>query len=100
MDVTERFERDLDDATEFVLNNKQANVFLWWVLNQCGIYTVTGAGNSMTYFNEGKRNVGLAIINRICSVEPEAYARLMLSQRLIEAADLKAIDDETAKTTV
>ena len=68
--------QDVEEATRWVLQNSQSRRFLWWILQQCGIYRITATGNSLTYLYEGERNVGLKIINQINAVDEAAYSAL------------------------
>lgn len=68
---------DLDDATRFVLAHPQARQFVWWILEQCGIFRVSFSGNSSTFFAEGERNIGLKIVSQLDSVSPTAFPKLM-----------------------
>jgi hypothetical protein len=68
---------DLDDATRFVLSDARARRFVWWILEQCGVFRVSFSGNSSTFFAEGERNIGLKIISQLDGVSPTAFPKLM-----------------------
>lgn len=46
---------------------------MWRNLSKCGIYTTTMTGNSWSYHNEGKRSVGLEMLNDILLADPSAW---------------------------
>lgn len=60
-----------------VLSKYEGRAFLWELLSKCGIYDVSFRGdNSLTFFNEGRRSVGLELIALIEEVEPFAISRI------------------------
>jgi len=77
---------DLDDATRFVLQHAQARQFVWWVLEQCGLFRVSFSGNSSTFFAEGERNIGLKIVSQLDGVSPTAFPKMMLDMASEEEA--------------
>jgi hypothetical protein len=54
--------------------------FIWYVLELCDLYTDTFTGNSQTFYLEGKRAVGLAILQLLEDTDPLLYARLLLER--------------------
>lgn len=85
---------DLDEATRFVLSTDKGKLFLWWVLERCGVFHQSFSGNSATYFAEGERNVGLKIISQLDAVSPTAFPKLMLDMAAAEEAR-RAIEKES-----
>jgi hypothetical protein len=79
------------------LPNTQGRRFLWWILQQCGIYRITATGNSLTYLYEGERNVGLKIINQINAVDEAAYSALCYTMAE-ERKARKAVKGKKAET--
>lgn len=47
--------------------------FYWRLLSECGVYTTSFTGNSTTFFNEGRRSIGLWGIEQIMVANPAAY---------------------------
>lgn len=86
---------DLDDATRFVLSNPRARRFLWWVLEQCGLFRASFSGNSSTFFAEGERNIGLKIISQLDGVNPTAFPKLMFDMAADEEARRASGKEET-----
>ena len=73
-------ERDLlQSNVRELLKTKYGQAFIWEVLSICDLYGHHFTGNSTTFFNEGKRAVGLAILELLEDVDPEAYARMLLN---------------------
>jgi hypothetical protein len=58
-------EQNLDLAVKSVFGNKQGRMVLHHILSFCGIYQSTFTGNSSTFFKEGKREVGLRLIDLV-----------------------------------
>lgn len=49
---------------------------LWWILSLSSVFGNCFTGNSVTYFNEGKREVGLRILNMIDDADENAFHEL------------------------
>ncbi|WP_443747236.1 Bbp19 family protein [Asticcacaulis solisilvae] len=47
------------------------------LLDTCGVYRTSFTGNSHTFFNEGQRNVGLVLIDKVHRHAPEQYTVMM-----------------------
>lgn len=68
-------EREIE-ALRNILSTYDGRAFLWRLLEECGIYTSSFTGNSTTFFNEGKRHVGLWTLNEIMDVNPNLYQQM------------------------
>lgn len=42
----------------------------WWLLTQCHLYQTSFTGNSLTYFKEGERNIGLKALGLMLEAKP------------------------------
>lgn len=73
-----REETELELSTQFVLAEPRAREFIWWILAQCGVYSAQPITNGETGVHLGRRIIGLTIINQINSVDPIAYAQMMI----------------------
>jgi hypothetical protein len=63
-----------DEELRAVLSQPVGRAVLWAVLEQCGIYRSSFSPEALNMaFQEGGRNVGLELITRIQSVDPNAY---------------------------
>lgn len=56
-----------------LLETKQGRAWAWWLLGQCGVFRTSFTGNSTTFFNEGKRDIGLLLLGDITREFPDAY---------------------------
>jgi len=72
-----RKEQDKEDLHNILLS-PGGRRFLWKVLEECGVYKISFTGNSHTFFNEGKRQIGLNLIADIFDADPNAYVEMRL----------------------
>lgn len=78
-------QRDADKlvSTEFkndILNLSKTDSgkrFIWYVLSLAGIYQSTYTGNAESHFLEGRRSIGLDVLNDIQEVDPMIYINLL-----------------------
>lgn len=66
----------LEEAYRFVLGDEKGRRVLWHVLSECGVFRLSMTGNSQTFFNEGMRNIGLRLLDRVMTIEPDAFAEM------------------------
>jgi hypothetical protein len=64
-----------------VLRSEQGKDVIWNILGMCQLYSESFTGNSTTFYNEGKRAVGLEILQLLEDVNPAAYADLLIHQQ-------------------
>ena len=48
-----------------VMNTPDGKRVLWDILEMCGVFQLSMTGNSMTYFKEGKRSIGLYLMTML-----------------------------------
>lgn len=58
-----------------------ARDLLWFVLGVCNVWGGIFTGNSQTFFLEGKRQVGIEILQLMEEVDPTLFPRLMLEKQ-------------------
>lgn len=72
--------RELDqlknDVTR-VFGSSEGKRILYHVLAMCGIYSDCFTGNAHTYYYEGRRSVGLELLELIMETDPEIYIQLI-----------------------
>jgi hypothetical protein len=62
---------------QWVLNSPSGRRYLWKVLCNCGIYkTSYGQGEDISFL-EGRRNIGLSILDDINDVDRTIYSKMM-----------------------
>jgi hypothetical protein len=68
-------ERELDDIKR-ILETDFGRRFVWRYLGLAGVFQTSFTGNSTTFFNEGKRDIGLKLLADITEAKPEAYLQM------------------------
>ena len=79
----ERLRRE--DAERFVMSDARGRYFVWNLLEAAGLFRVSFTGNSETFFNEGKRSLGLQLIAELEEKTPRDFLT-MWQERLSEKA--------------
>lgn len=68
----------IDSAVSKAIEDAEGRKFLWWLLEIGRVGLQPYANNALnTAFNCGEMNVGQRILDRIISVSPEGYLRMM-----------------------
>ena len=70
-----RKELEQDDVKK-ILGTPEGLRFFWRLLEIAGIYRTTFTGNSNSFFNEGRRSVGLEIKADLMDVDPDHEGRM------------------------
>lgn len=70
------------EAADFkwLMSDKRGRRIVWGLLERAGVYRTSFTGNSETFFNEGKRNIGLVYVDLIHTHCAEKY-NLMVSEQ-------------------
>ncbi|HEE0039855.1 TPA: hypothetical protein R8G25_000409 [Citrobacter freundii] len=69
-------QRDIDDI-KFVMNSEQGRRVVWSILERGKVFSPCFAGDShLTAFNEGQRNMALALFQRVMAHCPEQYLKM------------------------
>jgi len=90
-----REQQELDLATQFVLSEPRAREFVWWILEKCAIYSAPPVVNGETGIHIGRRVIGVSVINQLTSVEPGAYAQMMVEAH--NRAERRMREEQNAK---
>lgn len=78
-------EIELRNDISNIVQTESGRRLLWWLLSLTGVYLPSYTGNSDTYFNEGRRAVGLEIMHRLVSVAPGVFEDMIRTgERLTE----------------
>jgi hypothetical protein len=78
-------QEDLDFV--WLLDQAAGRRVLWRILGWCGVFTTSFTGNQVTYFNEGKRQIGLDLIGLISKLKPSALVQMMEESKKREEAN-------------
>jgi len=75
--VKEKFGRkqELNDVYN-ILAIPSGRRWVWRVLSDCGVFKSSFTGNSTTFFNEGRRDIGLRILADVMEANPDAYVQM------------------------
>ncbi len=65
------------DDLKWIMGNRRGRRFVWRILERAGIYRTTFTGNSNGFFLEGKRELGLTIVQDIHQACPELYFEMI-----------------------
>ena len=63
-----------------LLKTRHGKDVIWHILSLCNIYSDTFTGNSQTFYLEGRRSVGLQVLQLLEDADPLAYAELLLEK--------------------
>jgi hypothetical protein len=75
MDKKDKSRQNIEkDDLVFLLSHRQGRRYLWRLMAKCGVYQISAVtSGSTTYYNEGRREIGLNILNEIMEFDPESY---------------------------
>lgn len=57
-----------------LLSTYGGRAYIWRLLSQCGVYKISFTGNSTTFFNEGKRQIGLWVLEEVFEADPASFS--------------------------
>lgn len=76
-EVRERLDRRKRENLAWVASTKKGQEYLMWELMECGIWRSSFSPNSnQTAFNEGRRDIGLALVALMDEVDPNLFPKL------------------------
>ena len=61
-----------------VLKSRAGKAVIWHILSMGNIYSDSFTGNSTTFYNEGRRAIGLQILQLLEDADTTLYPRLLL----------------------
>lgn len=61
----------------WLLGDARGREVVWNLLAECGVFKTSFTGNSTTFFNEGRRDIGLRLLATINDVDPAAYLKMV-----------------------
>ena len=72
-----RHDREIDDL-KTVLKKPEGRRMVYKLLCECGVFKASFSQNSMTTaFQEGRRDIGLALLRDLDEAEPQAYSQML-----------------------
>lgn len=83
---TEKLKRDRElRDVHHVLSTREGRRFYWRYLCECRIFQSSfNNSGSVTYFNEGKRDVGLKLLSEMDEAAPESYLLMLKESKEIQ----------------
>ncbi len=69
------------DDLRAVLSSPNGRRFIWRLLKDCKIYEESFTGNSTTFYNEGRRSVGLKILDSVMKADVDMYLKMQLEHK-------------------
>jgi len=92
-DFLRKHDRDIDDLRK-IIKTPEGRRFVWKILSECSIYKASFTLNSMqTAFNEGRRDIGLALLADLNEADTFAYAKMQQEY----VSELKSKQNEKKK---
>lgn len=71
---------ELDDV-RWLMSDKRGRRLIWRLFAIAGIYRTSFTGNSTTFFNEGRRDVGLHFLSDVQEACPERFLEMLKEQK-------------------
>lgn len=82
LEQTER-RRENSDLRK-VLSTPEGRRFIWKMLGRAGVFRSSFTGNSHTFFNEGKREIGLGLFEDVMTINSEMFVRMQKENTSLE----------------
>jgi len=82
-----------------LLKSRAGKDVIWNILTFCDLYGDLFTGNSQTFYLEGKRSVGLYVLQLLEDADPTAYARLLLDKQNIGVSEDGRAESDTGADT-
>lgn len=66
---------------KWLMAHKQGRRIMWRMLSMSGVFRSSMTGNSSTFFNEGRRDIGLQLMAEINDHSLDAYVLMLKEQK-------------------
>lgn len=66
---------------KWLMAHKQGRRLMWRLLSMAGVFRTSMTGNSSTFFNEGRRDIGLQLMAEINDHSLDAYVLMLKEQK-------------------
>lgn len=74
--------RRYKEAVIWLMSDKRGRLFVYRLLESCGVYRISYVGNADTNFREGERNQGLKLMSTVEECCPGSYVMMLKENRL------------------
>lgn len=71
---------DIRDAFKSILANEHGKLVISWIMREARLFALSTDDKNSVEFNEGKRSVGLAILEQIVLADQEGWIKLQQEQ--------------------
>ena len=79
--------RQRDEALRWLMSDQRGRRFVWNLLGKAGVFRSSMAGSAeLTAFNEGRRDIGLALLADVTRLSPENYTLMQSEQTVSDTA--------------
>jgi hypothetical protein len=75
-ELQERWRKKQIDDFAKVLSLPEGRRLLWRIMEEASVFKTTFTGNSTTFFNEGKRSIGLMVLGEVMVASPEKFQQM------------------------
>lgn len=65
----------------WLMSQERGRRFIWRLLSRAGVFQSSFTGNSGTFFNEGRRDIGLWVLSSIMASCPEDFIKMLTEQK-------------------
>jgi len=72
-------EQELSDV-RWILSDARGRRFIWRLFDYCGVYRTVMTGNSYTFHNAGKQDVGHFVMGEVSMADPMALVNMTREQ--------------------
>jgi hypothetical protein len=69
-------DKDLEDLRA-ILALESGRRFIWRYLGECGVFRSSWEPSAKIHFNEGRRDIGLRLLDDVMNANPQSYITMM-----------------------
>lgn len=80
-DTIRRQERQAAEDFKVLMEQKMFRAFVWRLLGEAQVFQPIMTGNSYTFMNEGKRQIGLWVLEQVNRLCPDLYVTMTKEAR-------------------
>lgn len=73
--------RQHEEDLKWLLADPRGRRLYWNLMSDCGVFRSSFTGNSATFFNEGRRDVGLKLLADLTDICPQMYVVMVQEQQ-------------------
>ena len=91
-------EKEIEDLKK-VLSLVEGRRLLWRLMGKAGVFHTSFTGNSTTFFNEGKREIGLLILNEVMNASPGHFTQMQnesVNEQKIKRKQMERVNERAS----